>query len=513
MNLTQQSIEETYVSALREYLASPREHVLERAYELGRQALSGGLGVLAMASVHADALQAVLRAGEPEQGVDQVTARAAAFFNEALAPFEIAHRGYREAYEELRELNVQLEQRAAELAAANEVQKRAYERAAFMEDASRRLSGSLDYEATLQAAARLPVERLAESCVVDVVGEQGGVHDVAGARRDPAGGPPRVERRDGHAAGDAGCLQALPEGGEARPPNGDGRGWHFVVPLVARGRKLGVLALTGAGGEPPAAEEVDLAHEYARRAAVTIDNAQLYRASQEAIRARDDFITAASHELNTPLTPLALLLQAGERRLRRGEAVDGHLFERGLKQVRRLTSLVNDMLDASRLQASPLDVTLAPLRLDELVRELAATLQLASPAHHFQVRTPERPVVVAGDRVRLEQVVATLVGNAVKFSPRGGPVDITVEVRGAEARLAVTDRGVGIPEEERPRLFERFFHARNVPVRRYAGLGLGLYIAREIVVRHAGRIWAESAVGRGSTFYVALPLAAQTEAR
>ncbi|MBN1206762.1 MAG: PAS domain S-box protein [Myxococcaceae bacterium] len=236
------------------------------------------------------------------------------------------------------------------------------------------------------------------------------------------------------------------------------------------------------------------------------ERARLFREAQEAVRVRDDFLTIASHELKTPLTPLSLRLANLERRLERGEAVDPSALRHARQHLLRLTALINDLLDASRIEAGGLALRTQPTRLDVLIEHVIRVTEGTSDAQHrITFHPPSAPLQVLGDPYRLEQVIANLLENALKYSPGGGAIDVSLEPRGDVALLAVRDPGIGIPTDQLEHLFERYFRARNVSTHSYGGLGLGLYICRDIVERHGGRIWVESAVGHGSTFYVALP--------
>ncbi|MGZ3458862.1 MAG: PAS domain-containing sensor histidine kinase [Archangium sp.] len=237
------------------------------------------------------------------------------------------------------------------------------------------------------------------------------------------------------------------------------------------------------------------------------ERGRLFREAQEAIRVRDDFLTIASHELKTPLTPLKLHLQALKLKVASGRAVPAQHAERALAQVARLSGLINDLLDTSRIQAGRLELKHEPVPLRELTREVLADLRQVSEHHPLEYEEPGEELVIQGDRGRLAQVLVNLLENALKYSPLGGTIRITLERDGAHARVSVTDAGIGIPPDQRAHLFERFFRARNAPISGFGGLGLGLYICRDIVERHGGRIWVESEVGYGSTFRFTLPVA------
>jgi two-component system, OmpR family, sensor histidine kinase VicK len=242
------------------------------------------------------------------------------------------------------------------------------------------------------------------------------------------------------------------------------------------------------------------------------ERARLLREAQEAVRVRDDFLTIASHELKTPLTPLSLRLATLERRLERGEPVDPAALRQARQQLLRLTSLINDLLDASRIESGGLALHPQPTRLDALAEHVIhLTERLYDAEHRVHFHRPAQPMQVRGDPYRLEQVIVNLLENALKYSPDGGPIHVSLEKRDSLALLSVRDPGIGIPADQQQHLFERYFRARNVSTKSYGGLGLGLYICRDIVERHGGRIWVESEVGRGSTFYVALPTLPETQ--
>ncbi|MCE9669140.1 PAS domain S-box protein [Myxococcus stipitatus] len=233
---------------------------------------------------------------------------------------------------------------------------------------------------------------------------------------------------------------------------------------------------------------------------------RLYREAQEAIRVRDDFLSIASHELKTPLTPLSLRLAALERKLERGEHVDPATLHLARQHLLRITSLINDLLDASRIEAGRLALHREATRLDQLVEDVVQAMEAQRGNHVLRYDPPAHSIQVFADPYRLEQVINNLVDNALKYSPDGGTIDVTLEADGETALLSVKDPGIGIPEEQQKQLFDRYFRAHNVSSRSYGGLGLGLYISRDIVERHGGRIWVESEVGHGSTFHVALPI-------
>jgi PAS domain S-box-containing protein len=227
--------------------------------------------------------------------------------------------------------------------------------------------------------------------------------------------------------------------------------------------------------------------------------AELYIEAREAVHLRDDFLTVAAHELRTPLTTLRLQAQ----QLARGpHASDGARSQ--LRSVEKLCKLVDQLLDVSRIAARRVELQFAPGDLREVAQEAAARLGDEARRNGCTITLREAgPVAAEFDAARIEQVLANLLTNAIKYG-RGKPIEVSVEQDTDAALLRVRDHGIGVPAEQQGRIFERF--ARAVSVREYGGLGLGLFISKEIVDAHGGSIYVESAPGEGATFVVELPL-------
>jgi len=444
--------------------------------------------------------------------------------------------------------------------------ERAHARMAFLAEASRTLAASLDVRSTLAAVIDLVVPRLAPWCALILPGGTSGDGPpmTAAAHESPTIGDRLFPLLGHHLPGpdDPLGFDEVRRSGETlvapkvpsealRAAARDeahlallralGATSRVIVPLGIHGRTLGLLAV-GARAEPAdlAPADVALFEELGRRCATALENtrlyheaqdalraamvhmteqkqasdacAQHYRDAQEAVRVRDDFLTLASHEIKTPLTTLTLRLEQMSRRLRAGKPVDASLLGQALAQVERLTALSSDLLDVSRIADGRLAIRRDPLSLREVVAEAVATARASTDKHAIVLVEHEHEhehgddVVVSGDRERLLQVVSNLLDNAMKYTPSGGTIRVALSSRDGEALLSVTDPGIGVPREQQARLFERFFRARNSPSSSYGGLGLGLYICRDIVERHGGRIWVDSELGEGSTFRVALPL-------
>lgn len=240
---------------------------------------------------------------------------------------------------------------------------------------------------------------------------------------------------------------------------------------------------------------------------------------QQLDRLKSRFLSMASHELKTPLTSISGLSQVMLRRMRRRlehglsseaewlEEQQGHVDRLELlnSQTARLGRLIDELLDVSRIESGKLEFLMAPVDVAALVREVAERLQMTTSAHTIAVETNGVTGPLLADRDHLEQVLDNLVANAIKFSPNGGMICVSLRDAEGAVILSVTDAGVGIPPEQLEAIFDLFYQADDPVSRRTGGLGLGLYISREIVTRHGGRIWAESEPNAGSTFNVALP--------
>jgi signal transduction histidine kinase/PAS domain-containing protein len=394
------------------------------------------------------------------------------------------------------------------------------------------LASSLDSETTLRDMARLVVPAIADWCSVDVAEPDGMFRrvEVVHARPEDAslarevrklqlGGnphpPPMAALRRGEAllledVTDAWIRESSHSEEHARVMRTVRPRSFIAVPLVARERTLGVLSFfTSHSGRRYTRADLSFGKELARRAALSLENARLYQEAQQAVRLRDEFMSIASHELKTPLTPLSLKLQGLARELaRHPDAVPRRVVESylevGTRQVKKLAELVGDLLDVSRIAAGRLTLELEDVDLAALIREVMARYepQAARVGTTLHFEGGEGPLTGRWDRLRLEQVVTNLVDNAVKYGS-GKPVHVRLEATEAGARMTVRDEGIGIAPEHLPRLFGRF--ERAVSERHYGGLGLGLYITRTLVEAQGGQVRVASEHGQGSTFTVELP--------
>jgi signal transduction histidine kinase len=237
--------------------------------------------------------------------------------------------------------------------------------------------------------------------------------------------------------------------------------------------------------------------------------AQHTRDLEQAVQARDVFLSIASHELKTPLTALLGFAELLERRAAKAAQLterDQHTIRIIREQTLRLNRLIAGMLDLSRIDSGQLALDCEWLELGTLVRQVVTEVQNGPQKHTLSLDLPDRPLHLNGDVLRLEQVIYNLLQNAIKYSPRGEPIEVRLSAQAGQAVLAITDRGIGIPEEDLPKLFRRFYRASNVNPQQISGTGIGLYVIREIVTRHGGSVGVTSSVGQGSTFTVSLPL-------
>jgi PAS domain S-box-containing protein len=229
-------------------------------------------------------------------------------------------------------------------------------------------------------------------------------------------------------------------------------------------------------------------------------------ASKELDKRKDEFISMASHELKTPVTSLKGFLGLLQRRLTiQGDEKALHYLARMDAQVTKLTKLINDLLDLSKMQTGQLDYREERFDLDELVQEIVETVQETTQTHHLLLEG-QTQAEVSGDRDRIGQVLINLLNNAIKYSPQGDRVLVRVAISQNKALVSVQDFGIGIAKEHQHKIFERFYQVTDAEEKTYPGLGIGLYISYEIVKRHGGQMWVESKKGEGASFYFTLPL-------
>lgn len=404
----------------------------------------------------------------------------------------------------------------------------------FQVKASMLLSESLDYSTTLMNLARLAVPHLADWCIVAMLDPDGNLQQLAATHTDPRRVQLLTELREHYPFGSAedfGAAQVVRTGhselyadisdsGVARTFKDPlqhqifqqlGLKSAMIVPLIARGQILGTISFMSAeSGRRFSQDDLAVAEDLAHRAALAIDQARLYREAQEAVHLRDEFLSIAAHELKTPVTALLGYTQVLQRRAAREESANQR-DQRALSviatQSERLARLIGTLLDISRIETGYFTIEQQLMDLSALVERVTGEMLPMLHTHTMVCSGIDEPLMLYGDEARLEQVFQNLLQNAVKYSPEGGQIEVSVERHTSSASVSIRDQGIGIPEAARERLFQRFFRASNVATATIGGMGIGLYVVREIVSRHAGTVTVESTEGQGSTFVVRLPLA------
>jgi len=221
---------------------------------------------------------------------------------------------------------------------------------------------------------------------------------------------------------------------------------------------------------------------------------------------KDDFISMASHELKTPLTSMKLYIEALKSQTKKfnDSKVEAITFNI-VKQTLRLQKLVDDLLDVSRLQTGKLSFTFEKFLINELLAEVIEMLQVSTNNHKITIKNHEQ-ILIDADRFRIYQVLTNLINNAIKYSPNGTDINIFLEKDQSNLIITVQDFGIGISEDQHEKIFERLYQAADDTEKTFPGFGMGLYISKEIILRHGGKIWVESTKGKGSKFYFSLSL-------
>jgi signal transduction histidine kinase len=286
------------------------------------------------------------------------------------------------------------------------------------------------------------------------------------------------------------------------------------IPMRAGGRLVGAIGFAIAGSARRFGEhDLAVGQELARRCALAVDNAQLYRSAQEGERAREEALAVVSHDLRGPLTNILMMSKTLEKLAPEGPLGDaarsGNLVV--IRCATRMTRLVDDLQDFASIEAGQLSVVRAPHAPDSIAREAIEAFQPMAEASGVLLAEDFTPggLAVECDRDRILQVLSNLLDNAIHASPRDATVTVSVAEDAGQAVFSVKDTGPGILPDELPNIFDRYRRGRSP---NYKGAGLGLAIARKIVELHGGRIWAESTPGRGSAFRFRLP-AVRLEAR
>ena len=419
--------------------------------------------------------------------------------------------------------------------------------ARFLAEASVVLASSLDYDVTLTNVARLAVSTLADYCIVDLLEADapGGVRRVASAHADMRRQelvdqvrrfPPLLDS-DGIVARVIRTGQpqlvthlsnaAIEASAEGRPEHQEilralGPQSILCVPMIARGLTIGTIIFAHAqSGRRYTADDIDLASELGRRAALAVDNARLLRetvaaradaeeaakVARAANRAKADFLAVMSHELRTPLNAIGGYTELLEMGLR-GPVTEDQLSDlaRIKRSQRHLLSLINDLLNYAKLEAGRVQYAIETLSVAELLASLEPLIapQIAAKAIALDWNPREESLAVRADGEKVRQILLNVLSNAVKFTPAGGKISVSAERAERVVRIAVSDTGVGIPEDKLDVIFEPFVQLARGLTQHNEGTGLGLAISRDLARAMDGELRAESVVGVGSRFTLEL---------
>lgn len=398
----------------------------------------------------------------------------------------------------------------------------------YLAQAGELLVSSLDYEAVLKSIAKLAVPQLADWCSIDIFRDREW-HNVTIVHNNPEKLELVREFQSRYLANPnskIGAGKVLLTGKTEVYPhitkemienltlNDDHK--HLarelndksamIIPMAIKGKIFGTLTFVFSdSGRRYNEGYVEMAEELGRRCALAYENSRLYKIAQESIEVRNEFLSIASHELNTPITSLKLHLQMTKKSMTTGNvSLDrfSKSIDASIRQVDRLINLIEVLLDISRIQSGKLALHMENFDLSDVVRDLSERLKevLGSNCCNLKIHVPEH-VNVKWDKMRIEQILLNLTTNAIKYAP--GDIDVTVEEEQDKARIIVRDYGEGIPEEKLNSIFDRFERASSN--RSIGGLGLGLFIVKQIVEGHGGSIQVESIPKKGSVFTVTLP--------
>jgi len=405
-------------------------------------------------------------------------------------------------------------------------------RAALLAEASRVLSASFDYQTTLAALVNLAVPALGDYCALDIVEEEDKFERIGEAHVDPAKSQllrevatfPRSALTARHplvrvmTTGEpvleadvtpAFIRASFAEAGQRRIVEALEPRSLICVPLVTSGKPIGALTLVTSGsGRRYEPADLSLAADLARRAAVVVEHARLFHEAQQATRARDDVLAVVAHDLRNPLNTVSMAVTLMLESTPPERVQERRQVEIVRRAADRMNRMIQDLLDVKRMESGRLTIDARPEPPSALINDTIDMLRPLAAGSTIRLETSidESLPPVLADAARVQQVLSNLVGNAVKFTPRNGRITVCAERIDGEVRFGVIDTGPGIPPEQVPHIFGRFWQAKTSDRR---GIGLGLAIAKGIVEAHNGRIWVESHVGLGSTFYFTLPSATE----
>lgn len=400
----------------------------------------------------------------------------------------------------------------------------------YLAESSKILSSSLDFTTTLQTVAKLAVPQIADWCVVDMQDAKKGIQQVALIHKDPKKiawakelrkrqpidmnaktGVPQVLRSgkpEIYPVIDDQMLKAVSKSKkELELARSIGFTSAMVVPIFSEKKPIGAITFVTTETRRHYNEaDLRMAEELATRASVAIENAKLYKGSQEAITMRDDFISVASHELKTPVTSVKMFTQVLKKHSEQiGDTKAVSHLSKMDKQINKLTELIYDLLNVSKIQAGRMEFREELFDMDKAVQEVVDILQQSESKHKILIKGASKKKIL-GDEERIGQVINNLISNAIKYSPRADKVIIRLSSDTKSVYVEVQDYGIGMDKAHLERIFERFYRVYDTTDKTFPGLGIGLYISSEIIKRHGGKLWVESKPGIGSIFHFSVPI-------
>ncbi len=399
----------------------------------------------------------------------------------------------------------------------------------YLAEASKILSSSLDYQTTLNTIAHLAVPKIGDWCTVDIL-EKNKIKQVSVAHKDPKKikwakelrknrpidmdaptGLPNILRTGKSELYAHISDEMLKASSKVKKDYELMKSLGFksamIVPLFSQKKPIGAITfVTTETTRHYNQADLLMAEELATRASVAIENARLYKGSQEAITLRDDFISVASHELKTPVTSVKMFTQVLKRHSEQiGDMKAVSHLTKMDRQINKLTELIYDLLNVAKIQAGRMEFRQQLFDFDKAVKEVVDVLQQSSDKHELIIegRTGKK---VYGDEERIGQVVNNLVSNAIKYSPKAIKVVINLSSDKKNVQVSVQDFGIGMSKEHFELIFERFYRVYDNNDKTFPGLGIGLYISSEIVKRHGGKFWVNSVQNQGSIFSFSIPI-------
>lgn len=397
----------------------------------------------------------------------------------------------------------------------------------FLADADAILASSLDFDLTIAQLAYLVTPVIADYCIVDILENDGSIRRVEISHVNPEkeklldkliGLTEKLLSQD--------PLFDVLKTGKSKFFQRVDKEWYqtvsmnkkqyevitklkpksyMILPLSARNKIIGAMTLAMADSERIFSHaDFVLAEQLASHAAVELDNARLYHEAQEAIKTRNNFLSIASHELKTPITSLKVFTQILQLRLSKTNKEYHKYLDKMNDQINKLTNLINDLLDISRIHSGKLAFHEEVFAIDDLLKEIIEQSQWSTETHKIILKGTVKKKI-SGDRDRIGQVLINLISNAVKYSPHANKVIVHASSKTNKVIVAVQDFGIGIPEEHIDKIFDRFFRVSGIDEKVFPGLGIGLFISKEIVNRHGGEIKVKSVPDKGTTFSFTLP--------